>query len=167
MVYLQGPLALPNNETVRLRMGRSTLAIKAKRSITASVRGAFHRTTNSIPCTASLERLQEIMALAPPQVPRSARLAVDTESHNHLLQKHPEQQKSLPSSPQIQLKSDVPSIPPLEENLLPNLLLSGSSSMNHNDGLDQALILGPERRDGGSGREVSFLFLYLNNFVTF
>lgn len=73
MVYLQGPLALPNNEQIRLRMGRSTLSMTAKRSIAASVRGTLHRLPTSIPCTASLSRLQEIMALAPITIPKSAR----------------------------------------------------------------------------------------------
>jgi hypothetical protein len=78
MVYLQGPLPLPNNEQIRLRMGRSTLSIVAKRTLAASVRGTLHRLPTSIPCTASLRRLQEIMALAPVSLPKSARHASTT-----------------------------------------------------------------------------------------
>ena len=41
MVYLQEPLELPFSHPVRLRMGRSTLSIQAKRNWLTSVRGAF------------------------------------------------------------------------------------------------------------------------------
>eukprot|EP00604_Paraphysomonas_vestita_P003083 CAMPEP_0174818922 /NCGR_PEP_ID=MMETSP1107-20130205/1868_1 /TAXON_ID=36770 /ORGANISM="Paraphysomonas vestita, Strain GFlagA" /LENGTH=396 /DNA_ID=CAMNT_0016031525 /DNA_START=1361 /DNA_END=2551 /DNA_ORIENTATION=- len=73
MVYLQGPLPLVNNQTVRLRMGRSTLALQAKRSISASIRGTLQRAPLTTPCTASLPELQHIMSLAPPYIPRSIR----------------------------------------------------------------------------------------------
>jgi hypothetical protein len=56
-------------------MGRSTLAIVAKRSLAASVRGTLNRLPSAIPCNASLSRLQEIMALAPVSLPKSARQA--------------------------------------------------------------------------------------------
>lgn len=180
MVYLQGPLALPNNEIVRLRMGRSTLAIKAKRSLSASVRGALHRLPNSTPCTASLERLQEIMGLAPPPQPRTIRLGTDAENQPltpHQLSLQQQQHQQLQQLQQVQqqqeqqlnLKSDVviasssnPQMSALsmDENSLPNLVSGGNSLQNHKDGIDQALILGPERRDGGSGREVIIIIIF-------
>ena len=73
MVYLQGPLPLPPNQPVRLRMGRSTLAIQVRRSLSASLKGTLQRAPSGIPCSASLARLQAIMALAPPFVPKSIR----------------------------------------------------------------------------------------------
>lgn len=73
MVYLQGPLPLVNNQMVRLRMGRSTLALQAKRSLSASIRGTLQRAPLTTPCTASLPELQDIMSLAPPYIPRSIR----------------------------------------------------------------------------------------------
>jgi len=77
MVYLQGPLPLQNNQTVRLRMGRSTLAIQARRSFSASLKGTLQRAPNRVPCTASLNELQEVMALAPPYIPKSIRNVPD------------------------------------------------------------------------------------------
>lgn len=129
MVYLQGPLALPNNEVLRLRMGRSTLAIKAKRSIAASVRGALHRLPTSTPCTASLSQLQEIMALAPAQ--KSSRQADKAEA-----QPEAEEQKVSPPPQRVVENGDQ------------------QSQSSHVEAIDNAIILGPERRDGGSGREV-------------
>eukprot|EP00596_Hydrurales_sp_CCMP1899_P000354 CAMPEP_0119040282 /NCGR_PEP_ID=MMETSP1177-20130426/10155_1 /TAXON_ID=2985 /ORGANISM="Ochromonas sp, Strain CCMP1899" /LENGTH=941 /DNA_ID=CAMNT_0007005183 /DNA_START=421 /DNA_END=3246 /DNA_ORIENTATION=+ len=41
MVYLQEPLELPFSHPIRLRMGRSTLIIQAKRNWMTSMRGAF------------------------------------------------------------------------------------------------------------------------------
>jgi hypothetical protein len=67
MLYLQGPLKLPINQPVRLRMGRSTLAINARRSLTASIRTVFTK-QKLPPCKASLEELQNIMSLAPSMI---------------------------------------------------------------------------------------------------
>mmetsp|Transcript_6359 Transcript_6359/g.10423 ORF Transcript_6359/g.10423 Transcript_6359/m.10423 type:complete len:1182 (-) Transcript_6359:159-3704(-) len=72
MLYLQGPLKLPQNQSVRLRMGRSTLAIEARRSLTASIRTVFAK-QKLPPCKSSLDELQRIMALAPSMLSKSAR----------------------------------------------------------------------------------------------
>ena len=43
MLYLQNPLKLPINQLIRIRMGRTTLAITARRSLTASLRTVFSK----------------------------------------------------------------------------------------------------------------------------
>lgn len=62
MVYLQGPLALPHNQVVRLRMGRSTLAIQARRNWGASLRGLLKNNSHSSSNGVSLDTLQKILA---------------------------------------------------------------------------------------------------------
>jgi hypothetical protein len=129
MVYLQGPLPLPNNETIRLRMGRSTLSIRAKRSLAASFR-ALHR-SHAVPNTVSLARLQEIMALAPPYIPRSIRQPIED-----------------PHQPSQALQNISQPIQSVLDDSFPQSVLPQST-------IDGALILGPERREGVSTREVS------------
>jgi hypothetical protein len=145
MVYLQGPLPLPNNEILRLRMGRATLSIKAKRSIAASVRGALHRLPSTTPCTASLSRLQEILALAPPHVPKSARHAASPPA----VTPPPVEVAPLDEERKV---SDVSSPTPVSPLAAEETTFHSPPAL-----VDHALILGPERKDGGSGREVTLL----------
>lgn len=84
MLYLQGPLKLPMNQPVRLRMGRSTLAIQARRSLTASIRTVFTKHKYP-PCKASLDELQRIMALAPSMLSKNARMFDKDQLRNNFM----------------------------------------------------------------------------------
>ena len=85
MLYLQGPLKLPLNLPVRLRMGRSTLAIQARRSLGASLRTVFTKHKYP-PCKASLDELQRIMSLAPSMLSKTARMLEKEQLRNSLIQ---------------------------------------------------------------------------------
>lgn len=73
MLYLQGPLKLPQNQSMRLRMGRSTLTIQARRSLAASFRNVFSSKQKKLPHTASIDQLQKVMAMAPSMVAKPSR----------------------------------------------------------------------------------------------
>jgi hypothetical protein len=151
-------------------MGRSTLAIVAKRSLAASVRGTLNRLPSAIPCNASLSRLQEIMALAPVSLPKSARQAAaaagggksgDDPSGNG---NGEEKDQKLGSSEIDAAASSVPSSPvvaPGEETQSPVSavgreaaaavgLVNRSSPVSPVNEIDHALILG---LDGSASRE--------------
>lgn len=84
MLYLQGPLKLPLHQSVRLRMGRSTLAIEARRSFSASIRTVFAK-QKLPPCKSTLDDLQRIMALAPSMLSKNARAQEKEQLRNSLL----------------------------------------------------------------------------------
>jgi pSer/pThr/pTyr-binding forkhead associated (FHA) protein len=84
MLYLQGPLKLPLNQSLRLRMGRSTLAIEARRSLTASLRTVFTK-QKLPPCKASLDELQRIMALAPSMLSKAGRTQEKDQMRTNLM----------------------------------------------------------------------------------
>lgn len=159
MVYLQGPLPLQPNQPVRLRMGRSTLAIQVRKTLSASLKGTLQRAPSGIPCTASLARLQEIMALAPPFVPKSIRSAdpggTADDSANGFIDNHhgstsspmPIRSFRLYAQSNAAIELDDNSIVERHDssNLSPPVLSAGSALlMSH--GIDDALILGEPRR---------------------
>lgn len=64
MVYLQSPLYLPPNVPVRLRMGRSTLTLEARRNWSSALVAAVKRSNRVSSHSATLENLLHIMTTA-------------------------------------------------------------------------------------------------------
>ena len=161
MVYLQGPLPLQPNQPVRLRMGRSTLAIQVRRSLSASLKGTLQRAPTGIPCSASLARLQAIMALAPPFVPKSIRnadgggesdsAAIGREIGGPIVDRVVEEPR--PNSVRLHAQpvawvdlDDVSSGPPPIAASAAPAGMSAGSVLLPSEGVDGAMILGEPRR---------------------
>ena len=154
MVYLQGPLPLHASQPVRLRMGRSTLAIQVRRSLSASLKGTLQRAPAGIPCTASLDRLQEIMALAPPFVPKSIRSADPGQDSEAVVQAGLGGEAEAYSSesglgrPYVRLSAQSSAVVEVDDYPPPVASpgLSSGSLLLPSEGIDGAMILGEPRR---------------------
>jgi predicted component of type VI protein secretion system len=159
MVYLQGPLPLQPNQPIRLRMGRSTLAIQVRKTLSASLKGTLQRAPAGIPCTASLDRLQDIMALAPPFVPKSIRSADPGGTADYAMGDRLSSVSHGSSNPMpiqsFRLHAQANAAIDLDDNSIverrdtsnqsPPVMSAGSALLMSN-GIDGALILGEPRR---------------------